>query len=103
MTQPAYTSDASSPPYEAASAVRPAAVPPTFSGYACTDDCSGHQAGYDWAEDNDITDETDCAGNSDSFNEGCTARVEEYEEAERLKEEEKDEADEDGEDGEDDE
>jgi len=41
---------------------------------------SGHQAGYDWAESNDITDESDCeaAGdhsNSLSFAEGCEAYV----------------------------
>src|SRR3989344_1716191 len=23
----------------------------TFHGYDCTDDCSGHEAGYNWAED----------------------------------------------------
>lgn len=49
----------------------------TFKGYSCTADCSGHQAGYDWAEENGITDETDCDGNSNSFNEGCQAWVEE--------------------------
>ena len=26
----------------------------TFSGYDCTEDCSGHEAGYNWAEENDI-------------------------------------------------
>lgn len=51
----------------------------TFKGYICTEDCSGHQAGYDWAEDNGITDESDCNGNSNSFNEGCQAWVEENE------------------------
>lgn len=28
----------------------------TFDGYDCTEDCSGHQAGYDWAEQNGISD-----------------------------------------------
>lgn len=51
----------------------------TFKGFLCTGDCSGHQAGYDWAEDNGITDESDCDGNSNSFNEGCQAWVEENE------------------------
>lgn len=46
-------------------------------GYDCTDDCSGHEAGYDWAARNDITDERDCDGESRSFNEGCQAYVEE--------------------------
>lgn len=49
----------------------------TFGGYECTEDCSGHEAGYNWAEENDISDEYDCDGNSDSFNEGCQSYVEE--------------------------
>jgi len=49
----------------------------TFNGYDCTDDCSGHEAGYNWAEENDIYDEYDCDGNSNSFNEGCISFVEE--------------------------
>ena len=49
----------------------------TFHGYDCTDDCSGHEAGYDWAARNDITDERDCDGKSQSFNEGCQAYVDE--------------------------
>lgn len=51
----------------------------TFRGYDCTEDCSGHEAGYSWAEDNSIFDESDCDGNSNSFNEGCIAYVEENE------------------------
>lgn len=42
----------------------------------CVDDCSGHKAGYEWAEENAINDESDCDGNSDSFNEGCINYVE---------------------------
>ncbi len=49
-----------------------------YSGYGCTDDCSGHQAGYDWAELNDITDPYDCSGNSQSFIEGCEEYAEEH-------------------------
>lgn len=49
----------------------------TFNGYDCTDDCSGHEAGYEWAEDKDIYDESDCGGNSNSFIEGCLSYVEE--------------------------
>lgn len=48
-----------------------------FHGYACTEDCSGHEAGYEWAEENGISDEYDCDGNSYSFIEGCNAYVEE--------------------------
>lgn len=41
-------------------------------------DCSGHEAGYNWAEEHDIDNEDDCdtAGdrsNSPSFAEGCKA------------------------------
>jgi len=54
--------------------------PRTFAGYECTEDCSGHEAGYAWAEKNDISDGDDCdsAGehsNSPSFAEGCHAYV----------------------------
>jgi len=49
-----------------------------FMGYPCTEDCSGHEAGYEWAEEQGITDPDDCGGNSDSFIEGCQAYAEEY-------------------------
>jgi len=49
----------------------------TFHGYDCTEDCSGHEAGYDWAEEKGITDPDDCGGNSNSFIEGCRAYAEE--------------------------
>ena len=49
----------------------------TFSSYECSQDCSGHQAGYDWAGLHVIDDEDDCHGNSESFIEGCKAYVEE--------------------------
>lgn len=42
----------------------------------CTQDCSGHDAGWNWAEDNDITDPDDCGGNSWSFEDGCRAYAE---------------------------
>jgi len=42
----------------------------------CTIDCSGHEAGAEWAEDNDIDDPDDCDGNSNSFIEGCRTYVE---------------------------
>jgi hypothetical protein len=42
-----------------------------FGGYDCTEDCSGHAAGYRWAEEHDITDPSHCGGNSQSFIEGC--------------------------------
>jgi hypothetical protein len=50
-----------------------------FHGYTCTEDCSGHEAGYAWAEEHDITDPDQCGGNSESFIEGCRAYAEENE------------------------
>ncbi len=50
---------------------------PSFHGYECTDDCSGHEAGYEWAEENGIDDPGDCGGNSNSFIEGCESYAEE--------------------------
>lgn len=43
----------------------------TYNGYKCTDDCSGHEAGYEWARRKGIADPDDCGGNSTSFVEGC--------------------------------
>ena len=37
----------------------PANAQETFYGYDCTYNCSGYQAGYNWAQRNDITDESD--------------------------------------------
>jgi hypothetical protein len=55
---------------------------------SCTFDCGGHDAGYDWAQENEVTDPSDCGGNSASFIEGCEAygeeiqrRIEQAEEA----------------------
>ena len=39
----------------------------------CTEDCSGHDAGFDWARDQGVTDPSECSGNSQSFIEGCEA------------------------------
>lgn len=51
-----------------------------FHGYPCTEDCSGHEAGYEWAADKGIADPDDCGGNSQSFIEGCQAYAEEQQE-----------------------
>ena len=49
----------------------------TFGGYDCTDDCSGHAAGYRWAERKQVTDSSACPlGGSNSFHEGCLAYTE---------------------------
>lgn len=47
-----------------------------FYGYECEGDCEGHEAGFDWAKENNIQYSTDCTGNSDSFVEGCEAWIE---------------------------
>lgn len=53
------------------------ALSQTFQGYPCTEDCSGHEAGYEWAEENEIEDADDCSGGKSlSFIEGCEAWVE---------------------------
>jgi len=49
-----------------------------FGDYVCTDDCSWHEAWYDWAEENGIDDEYNCDGKSNSFNEWCLEYVNEY-------------------------
>lgn len=56
----------------------PAAQAESFHGYRCTHDCSGHEAGYEWAERHGITDPSDCGGRSQSFIEGCEAWAEEH-------------------------
>jgi hypothetical protein len=46
----------------------------TFGDFDCTVDCSGHEAGYNWADPHGIDNEEDCPdGNSQSFHEGCIA------------------------------
>ncbi len=49
----------------------------TFHGYDCTDDCSGHEAGYQWAEDKGLSSGDECDTPSNSFNEGCQAYIDE--------------------------
>jgi hypothetical protein len=60
-----------------ASIPKPIANANLFHGYRCTDDCSGHEAGYEWAEGQGISDPDECSGNSMSFEEGCRAYAEE--------------------------
>lgn len=47
----------------------------------CTEDCSGHDAGFEWARDHDVTDATECSGDSQSFVEGCEAYTDAHQEA----------------------
>lgn len=51
----------------------------SYAGDGCTEDCSGHEAGYQWAEARDINDPDDCGGKSWSFEEGCRAYAKEQE------------------------
>jgi hypothetical protein len=44
--------------------------------YGCTQDCSGHEAGWAWAADNGVRDSSECGGRSQSFREGCIAFAE---------------------------
>ena len=39
----------------------------------CTEDCSGHDAGFEWAREQGVTDSSGCSGDSQSFVEGCEA------------------------------
>lgn len=59
----------------------------TYAGDPCTIDCSGHEAGYEWAEEQGISDPDDCGGKSDSFIEGCVAYAEGREPEEESSEE----------------
>lgn len=43
----------------------------------CIYDCSGHEAGFEWAKDNNIQNPLDCEGDSQSFVEGCESFVNE--------------------------
>ena len=65
---------------ETAATYEPAPDSNTFAGERCTLNCSGHEAGYEWAEERGINDDSVCenAGdesNSPSFAEGCAAYV----------------------------
>jgi len=52
-----------------------------FKGAICTVDCSGHEAGYYWAEENYIDDLSDCYNESHSFQEGCEIYVDEQQDS----------------------
>lgn len=50
-----------------------------LGSYGCTSDCSGHDAGFEWAQERELTDRYECSGNSQSFIEGCEAYFDELE------------------------
>lgn len=45
--------------------------PMRFGEYPCPGDCSEHQAGYQWAARESISDPDDCTGSTAAFIEGC--------------------------------
>lgn len=48
-----------------------------YYSYSCTQDCSGHKAGGDWAMNEGIIDPLNCPyDRGDSFGEGCKAVLE---------------------------
>lgn len=47
-----------------------------FMGTACTGDCGGHMAGYQWAKSLGVSKREACGGRSPSFNEGCLLYIE---------------------------
>jgi hypothetical protein len=49
-----------------------------FGKYKCTNNCSGHKAGYSWAKKRGVDNLEDCSGNSQSFIEGCMEYAETY-------------------------
>jgi len=44
--------------------------------YGCKQDCSGHEAGVAWAQEQLITNPDECGGKSQSFVQGCQAYAE---------------------------
>ena len=64
-------------------------APGSYKGYPCTKDCSGHKAGYAWAEKKGVTSRDQCGGKSRSFVEGCYSWVDEQEKADAPSEGEK--------------
>lgn len=57
----------------------------TYGDEGCTSDCSGHEAGFEWAREQGITSEDDCSSHGDSegsFAQGCRAYVQAEEHAE---------------------
>ena len=56
----------------------PIANAQTFGSYECTQDCSGHIAGYKWAASHGLTEDYQCTGRSQSFIEGCLEYVREH-------------------------
>jgi hypothetical protein len=50
-----------------------------FGSADCTSDCSGHNAGFEWAQNRGLSDRSECSGNNNSFIGGCEAYFDEVE------------------------
>lgn len=61
-------------------------IVPAPEPWDCTGNCSGHQAGYDWAKRKNISNPLLCTGNSNSFIAGCEYYFQEKEHNESLME-----------------
>jgi hypothetical protein len=46
-----------------------------IAGLNCTVDCSGYDAGYNWAKQHDIDDDDYCPNGNKPFYDGCSAYV----------------------------
>lgn len=46
-----------------------------FRSFACPGNCSAHEAGYDWAMQQKVSDDDQCRGPNWAFLEGCVAYV----------------------------
>lgn len=78
------SSNTSNPEYLGTSDTYDYEEPITSKNWVCMDDCSGHEAGYEWASEHGIYDPDDCGGNSESFIEGCQAWANEQIEAQEY-------------------
>jgi hypothetical protein len=52
-------------------------VPAALTSDDCIEDCSDHEAGYDWAMEQGVEDPEKCAGKSVTFMQGCLEFAEE--------------------------
>jgi len=49
----------------------------TFGEYSCITDCAEYLTGYQWAEENGVSEPDNCDGRSAEFMEGCRVYAEE--------------------------
>lgn len=56
-----------------------------YRGHQCSDDCSGHIAGYQWAKKNQLDDPAKCGETLESFREGCVIYTKELDDQEAAK------------------